>query len=174
MRRIVRSRPSPSLVISLLALFIALGGSAYALSRGEVKTRNIAKGAVTKAKLHSGAVTAKKVGDFSLRLHNLGGKINHGTATIGSPDTVPANGCVRELMNLFNPAPRNLVGSLVTGYVSDHRGHAVLDNTGIVVPTNVSKTTQGGAEANLLVCNADGGTETIPAGSVFHYQVIGP
>lgn len=32
MKRILRSRPSPALVISLVALFVALGGTAYALT----------------------------------------------------------------------------------------------------------------------------------------------
>ena len=40
--RYVRQQP-----LALLALFLALGGSAYALSRNEVKSRNIAPNAVT-------------------------------------------------------------------------------------------------------------------------------
>lgn len=47
-------RPSPALVISCSALFVALSGSAYALSRGEVKTPHIANEAVTTSKLKGG------------------------------------------------------------------------------------------------------------------------
>ncbi len=39
-------RPSPATVISLLALFVALAGTAYALERGEVKSKHIAADAV--------------------------------------------------------------------------------------------------------------------------------
>jgi hypothetical protein len=38
-------------VVSMIALFVALGGGAYALSRGEVKSRHIATDAV-KARHH--------------------------------------------------------------------------------------------------------------------------
>ena len=34
LRNLVKSRPSPSLVISCLALFVALGGTAYAATGG--------------------------------------------------------------------------------------------------------------------------------------------
>jgi len=42
----IRSRLTFANVISVIALFIALGGSAYALSRGEVKSQHIAPDAV--------------------------------------------------------------------------------------------------------------------------------
>src|SRR5829696_6342809 len=42
----IRRRLSYANVMATLAVFIALGGGAYALSRGEVKSRNIAADAV--------------------------------------------------------------------------------------------------------------------------------
>ena len=42
--RALRARLTYSNVIATVALFVALGGGAYALSKGEVKSRNIAKG----------------------------------------------------------------------------------------------------------------------------------
>jgi len=51
-----RMRPSPALVISLIALFVALGGTSYAaiaLPKNSVGTKQIKKGAVTAAKLNS-------------------------------------------------------------------------------------------------------------------------
>lgn len=54
-------RPSPALVIAVIALFVALSGSALALSRGEVKTRNLARGAVTAPKIKGKAVKAGKI-----------------------------------------------------------------------------------------------------------------
>ena len=51
-----RMRPSPALVISLIALFVALGGTTYAaisLPRNSVGTTQLKNGAVTAAKLRS-------------------------------------------------------------------------------------------------------------------------
>jgi hypothetical protein len=51
-------------VMATAAVFIALGGSAYAavqLGSNSVKARNLAKNAVTSAKLHNGAVTNSKL-----------------------------------------------------------------------------------------------------------------
>jgi hypothetical protein len=56
--------PSPALVISLIALFVALGGSAYAATRlpkNSVGTKQLKKNAVTGPKIKSGAVTAAKI-----------------------------------------------------------------------------------------------------------------
>lgn len=63
-------RPSPALVISLAALFIALGGSAWAthkigskeIKSGAVTSAKLKNGAVTSAKLKNGAVTTPKIG----------------------------------------------------------------------------------------------------------------
>ncbi len=71
-------RPSPSLVISILALFIALGGSAYAT--GKIGTQNIKNNAITSAKIKKNAVTGAKIKNGAV----TGAKIN--AATLG---TVP-------------------------------------------------------------------------------------
>lgn len=57
----VRSHLTFSNVISCLALFVALGGGAYALQANSVGTRALKDGAVTNAKLHADAVTASKI-----------------------------------------------------------------------------------------------------------------
>src|SRR5689334_16143773 len=59
MRHVSSRRPSASMVVALLALVVALGGSAYAASK--VGTKDIRKGAVTAGKIRAGAVTAKKI-----------------------------------------------------------------------------------------------------------------
>ena len=57
----IRERLSYANVIATVALFIALGGSAYALSRGEVKSKHLANNAVTTKKIKNNAVTAPKL-----------------------------------------------------------------------------------------------------------------
>jgi hypothetical protein len=61
--RIIRSRITSAHLIALLALFVALGGSAYAIHLGKnaVKTKNIKNGAVIESKLADGAVSAAKL-----------------------------------------------------------------------------------------------------------------
>jgi hypothetical protein len=54
------TRPSASLIVSSLALFVALGGTSLAAS-GLIGTSQIKNGAITTSKIHSGAVTASKV-----------------------------------------------------------------------------------------------------------------
>jgi hypothetical protein len=64
-----RWSPSPALAISVLALFVALGGTGYAafgLPKNSVGTKQLKNGAVTGAKLSAGAVTGAKVEPGSL------------------------------------------------------------------------------------------------------------
>lgn len=77
-RSIRRWRPTSAHVIALIALFVALCGSAYAfelgknsvksknIAKGAVKTRNLAKGAVSAAKLKPGAVPSNVIADGSI------------------------------------------------------------------------------------------------------------
>jgi hypothetical protein len=54
MRRIVRGKPSPALVVSIIALFVAMGGTGYAafgLPKNSVGTKQLKRGAVTPAKI---------------------------------------------------------------------------------------------------------------------------
>jgi hypothetical protein len=59
MRNAKRFRPSPALVISLIALFVSVSGVAWAAAT--IGTSDIKNGAVTAKKLHNKAVTTKKI-----------------------------------------------------------------------------------------------------------------
>ena len=59
MRNASRLRPSPALVISLIALFVSVSGVAWAAAT--IGTSDIKNGAVTAEKLHSNAVTNPKI-----------------------------------------------------------------------------------------------------------------
>lgn len=61
---VLRRRPSPAMVVALIALFVALGGSSYAvvkLGRNAVKAQNIAPNAVTSSKVKDHSL---RTGDF--------------------------------------------------------------------------------------------------------------
>jgi hypothetical protein len=88
MRRIFSHRPSPAMIVALLALFIALGGVSYGVATigtGDIKnravtTKKLKNGAVTTKKLKNGAVTTKKlrnraVTGTKVKLDGLGGDV---------------------------------------------------------------------------------------------------
>ena len=62
-------RPSPSMVVALAALFVALGGSSYAaitLKNNSVSSKHIKNGQVKKPDLAASAVDASKVANGGL------------------------------------------------------------------------------------------------------------
>lgn len=64
--RAVRARLTFANVVSVVALFVALGGSAWAISANSVGSKQIKRGAVKKADLGANAVSSEKVADGSL------------------------------------------------------------------------------------------------------------
>ena len=64
-----RKTPSPALVISLLALFVALGSGAYAASK--IGTSDLKKNAVTTPKIAKNAVKSNKVANGKLKGKDL-------------------------------------------------------------------------------------------------------
>jgi hypothetical protein len=80
-------RPSPALIISMLALFIALGGTTYALSiprnsvgssqirTGAVRVKEIHSNAVISTKLHGSSVQSPKILDGTIQPQDLGNGI---------------------------------------------------------------------------------------------------
>jgi hypothetical protein len=60
----IKEQLSPGLVVGLIALFVALGGSAYAIGRNAVGTPQLRNGAVTADKIRNGAVTPGKIRDY--------------------------------------------------------------------------------------------------------------
>lgn len=70
-----RSRVNPSLIISIVALFVALGGGAYAaLGPNSVGSTQLKKGAVATEDLRNGAVTAAKIRANSIGSRHLRNK----------------------------------------------------------------------------------------------------
>lgn len=79
----LRRHLTPSLIISLLALFIATSGASYAalsIPKNSVGTKQIKKSAVTTKKLKKGAVTSSKVKNGSLLSEDFAsGQLPQGT-----------------------------------------------------------------------------------------------
>jgi hypothetical protein len=76
--------PSPALVISLIALFVALGGTTYAatsLPKNSVGTKQLKKNAVTGSKIKNGAVTAAKINTKGLIVANALHAVSADSAT---------------------------------------------------------------------------------------------
>jgi hypothetical protein len=71
MRNASRFRPSPALIISLIALFVSVSGVAWAAAT--IGTNDIKNGAVTAEKLHNNSVNTQKIVDGAVtapKLHN--------------------------------------------------------------------------------------------------------
>jgi hypothetical protein len=72
----LRSKLSYANVMATIAVFIALGGSAYAatqLKKNSVGSRQLKKNAVTAAKIKDGAITASKIQDGAVSAGKLSG-----------------------------------------------------------------------------------------------------
>ena len=111
MNRIKRLRPTPALLISALALFVALGGGAFAasaitsadvksngnLKKGVVGKKELAKNAVVKSKIKNNAVTTKKLKNGAATSSKLGegsvkaSQVGSITEVVGTPTTVLEN-----------------------------------------------------------------------------------
>jgi hypothetical protein len=74
MKRLLARRPSPAMLVALLALFVAMGGSSYAavkisardIQRGAVGTRAIANNSIRSGDIHNATVAGIDVKDDSL------------------------------------------------------------------------------------------------------------
>jgi hypothetical protein len=68
MRHITAHRPSPAMVVAIIALLVGLGGGAYAqtLSSNSVGSKQLKNNAVTTKKIKNGAVNSNKVKNGSL------------------------------------------------------------------------------------------------------------
>jgi hypothetical protein len=73
MRKSLSRRPSPALVISIIALVVAMGGTAYAgfsIPKNSVGSTQLKNGAVTTKKIKKGTVTASKINTKGLTVPN--------------------------------------------------------------------------------------------------------
>jgi hypothetical protein len=90
MRRHLRYRPSPALIISIVALFVALGGTGYALT---VTGKTVKNNSLTGADVKNNSLTTKDIKDRSLRARDfLGGELPGGGGGGSAPGKPGSNG----------------------------------------------------------------------------------
>src|SRR5262245_57738686 len=91
--RFVRSKVTFANVVALLALFVALGGSAYAfhLGKNAVKTKNIKNGAAVESKLAGGAVTEAKLANAAVTASKLAAGAVKTPSVVVRVDSKPLN-----------------------------------------------------------------------------------
>ncbi len=73
MKRLRVSRPSPAMIVAIIGLLVALGGTSYAafkLPKNSVGSKQLKKNAVTSKKIKNGAVTASKINTTGLTVPN--------------------------------------------------------------------------------------------------------
>ena len=110
-----RLRPSPALIIAIIALFVSIGGVGYAASKigtNDIKNQavtkqKIAKKAVTTGRLNDQAVTERTIRDQAVTSSKVDGSIVTAN-TVGVPIAgmnIASNGTVRQFFNRVGGAP---------------------------------------------------------------------
>lgn len=114
MRRITFSLPSPAMLVALMALFVALGGSAYAAKK--INAKDIRTGAVGTRAVKNRALTS-----LDVRKDSLGG------ATIREQRLDAAKIDVRKLKPVPSAlnVPKNSIGASDLGNVTRRFGGAI-------------------------------------------------
>ncbi len=139
MKRRLRG-PSPALVIALIALFVALGGTSFAainaLPKNSVGSKQLKKNAVTGVKIKNGAVTAAKINPSGLTVPNATHATSADSATNATNATTATNA-------------NSLGGVAASGYVKNsgtiyvQQGHANWQPFASTDPVTVSRYTNG-------------------------------
>jgi hypothetical protein len=142
--------PSPALVISVIALFVALGGTSYAaihLPKNSVGSKQLKKNAVTGAKIKKGAVTSSKLANGSVTSSKIATDAV-GTGSI-APDAVTTGVLADKSVTTEKIADK----AVTTGQIDD----AAVGTTQLAAAAVTA-----GKLGSLTVRNA---TNTIPANS---------
>ncbi len=174
MRRINSS--SAALAVALLSLFVALGGTALAVS--QIGTKQIKNSAVTQAKLHRGAVST--------------GKLVNGAVTSAkvAPNTFLASGGTAANANALGGRPASQYvlggGQVRSGDLSEAAGTSlqtlVVGGFGLVEgscgasgqPTTQFVDSVGGVNLTVSILGSDGSVtifrQPFPSPGVFQYK----
>lgn len=174
--------PSPAMVVALIALFVALGGTSFAavqLAKNSVRSKHIKNGQVKRVDLGANAVNAAKVAngtllatDFAAGQLPKGDKGDPGpTAGFGSdnadanPSATPDDTLISQTLSL--PAAGRLLvlgrfsrSTICTVGTEDVRYGLYVDN--IAIPGSAAQSVSGGPIEYISVA---GVTSPLPAGA---------
>ena len=154
-----RRLPSPALVISLIALFVSLGGGAYAVT--QIGTGQIKNGAVTSGKVRNGTIRSRDVRTNSLGPHAIAeSRLRARTAVqsvtadgVARYAVVGANGVLARGRGLASNPVRTGVGRYQLIFNRDVRGCAYVGNVGVIGATTPGN---GQMSSAALASNANG------------------
>jgi hypothetical protein len=138
MSAFARFRPSPALVVALLALLVALGDTGWAtisqsLPRGSVGTAQIKTNAVTAKDIRSGAVRSAEIRNGSIGLRDLGPRARGRRGPAGPAGPAGAPGAVSRLWAVVNAS-----GSIARGVGTTAVGRTSLGSYEIIFGQNVA------------------------------------
>jgi hypothetical protein len=169
-------RPSPAVVISCLALFLALTGSALAVGKNTVRSGQIVNGTVRTVDLRDNAVTSPKIADATVSALDLG------TDSVGSDeiakDTVNTDEIAKDAVKADEIAPEAVASSEVAnqsltqddlgpnsvGSSELQAGSVRASELGTIIPVTNSTGIAAGANGGVSVqCPA--GTTVISGGA---------
>jgi hypothetical protein len=138
MRKLKRL-PSPAMVIAVISLTVALGGSAYALKRNSIGTKQLKANAVTEKKVKDGAITAGKIAAGAVGRD----KLDAGQQTAWALVNGTGIGSIVAQSGGITMAPGGGGGSYFVRFPFPLPGHAILGNV---------QSAQGGGEMATGIC----------------------
>jgi hypothetical protein len=170
-------RPSPALVISCVALFLTLAGTAFAatVAKNSVRSAQIVDATVRTVDLHDSAVNSAKVADNSLTADDLGtnsvGSDEIAENAVSSPEVAP------DSLTSSDLGPNSVTSSEVADHSltsADLAPESVRANElGTITQRNASATIQAGKTGSVSV-NCQTGEQIISGGgqpSVFGVEM---
>jgi hypothetical protein len=151
----LRTRLTFANVMSCIALFLALGGAAFAAKTAtKVKTKNLANGAVTTSKLRNGAVTTAKLRNEAVTTAKVApGAIGTGQLAKGSVRSEQLGGGVVTEAKIKN-------GAVSASKLDSTLYAALLKNVSYIVKASVSN-----SEAKSETAQCPNGTHLISGGA---------
>lgn len=171
MRKLTEKRPSPSMVVAILALVVALGGTAYAaqsINGGQIQKQTIGAGKLKQKTLTGYQINLNKLGAVPLAkraAHTYWAVVNNptspGNATLARASeagisATEAGGAVNvifpvDVSNCANVSSRNNAGTTVPGAGTAQTNISAANPNAIEVHTRDEKGANTDADFQLIV-----------------------